>query len=245
MRHLLLSDIHGNLPALEAVLADAERRGFDQILFMGDAVGYYPDGDAVLTFLRQAGARPVLGNHDAWILKPEDAVGGIVGEIIRWQIEHLSPENLEYLTTWPWEQQGGNYHQVHGSPCDPFVYVDDLEPAREALACSDRPWILIGHTHLAGTFMAIEGPKGYWIRYKPFYERENHIVLGPKARAIVNPGSVGQPRDGVPLAAYAIWDDETREVWALRVPFDLEAVRKRLVEAGFPLILYERLKVGR
>jgi len=246
VRYLLLSDIHGNLPAFRAVMEDALRRGFDQVLFMGDAVGYYPDGDAVITALRKLEAQSVRGNHDAWIFDPEFlAREGTIPQVLRWQLEHLSPENLEYLKNLPWERLAPGYHQVHGSPCDPFVYIDDLEPAREALSCSSRPWILIGHTHLAGIFMAIEGPKGPWIRYKGFLEEENHVALGPKARAILNPGSVGQPRDGLPLAAYAIWDDEAREVWAYRVPFDLLAVRRRLKEAGFPMTLYERLRVGR
>ncbi len=246
MRYLLLSDIHGNLPAFRAVMEDALKRGFDKVLFLGDAVGYYPDGEAVLTALRKLSAEPVLGNHDAWLLTNdflED--GGLIAEILAWQAARLSPENLAYLKGWPWQQKTELYHQVHGSPCDPFVYVDDLEPAREALACSDRPWVFFGHTHLAGAYMAIEGPKGPWIRYKPFMDEENTLTLGPKARALVNPGSVGQPRDGVPLAGYAIWEPETRRVEAYRVPFDLLAVRKRILEEGFPMVLYERLRVGR
>jgi len=246
VRYLLLSDIHGNLPAFRAVMEDALRRGFDRVLFMGDAVGYYPDGEAVLTALRKLEVRAVLGNHDAWLL--DDAFlaeGGMIAEILAWQRGRLSPENLAYLKSWPWERRTEHYHQVHGSPCGPFVYVDDLEPAREALSCSDRPWILIGHTHLAGLFMAIEGPKGPWIRYRAFLEEENRVKLGPKARAILNPGSVGQPRDGLPLAAYAIWDDEAREIEAYRVPYDLLEVRRRLKQEGFPMVLYERLRVGR
>ena len=246
MRYLLLSDIHGNLPAFRAVMEDALMRRFDRVLFMGDAVGYYPDGDAVLTALRKLEAQSVMGNHDFWLLHPEalDA-GNYIAEILDWQRQHIEPENLAFLAAWPWEQRGERYHQVHGSPCDPFVYIDDLEPAREAFGCSDAPWILIGHTHLAGVYMALEGPNGPWIRYQPFKDRKNRVVVGPKARAILNPGSVGQPRDGVPLAAYAIWDDEARTVEAYRVPFDLEAVKRRLIDKGFPLFLYERLKVGR
>ena len=246
MRHLLLSDIHGNLPALRAVLDDASRHGFDRVMFMGDAVGYYPDGDAVLTELRRLEAEAVLGNHDAWLITLDTLESSsLIAEILAWQAERLSPENLAFLKSWPWERKGDDYHQVHGSPCDPFIYVDDLEPAREALECSDRPWIFIGHTHLAGAFMAIEGPKGTWIRYRPFLGRTGRFTLGPKARAVVNPGSVGQPRDGVPLASYAIWDDERRTVEVRRVGYDLRAVKRRVEEEGFPILLYERLRVGR
>ena len=246
MRYLLLSDIHGNLPAFRAVMEDALARNFDQVLFMGDAVGYYPDGDAVLSALRKLEARAVLGNHDAWLFDESlPAEGSLIGEILAWQRARLSPENEAFLKSWPWERTTPAYHQVHGSPCDPLLYLDDLEPAREALACSDRPWIFIGHTHLAGLFMAIEGPNGPWIRYRAFLDEENRVKIGPKARAIVNPGSVGQPRDGVPLAAYAIWDEEAREVEAYRVAYDLLEVRRRIKQEGFPMILYERLRVGK
>ena len=246
MRYLLLSDIHGNLPALEAVLKDAHPRGFDRVLFLGDAVGYYPDGEEVLNRLRELRAEPVMGNHDLWLLEPETFFGrGFIKALLEWQREALSEENLAYMRTWPLERLAPLYHQVHGSPCEPFIYIDELEPAREAFACSDRPLILVGHTHIAGVYEALEGPSGPWIRFHPFNKRENTYRLPEGARAIINPGSVGQPRDGVPLAAYAIWDEDEGAVHAYRVPFDLAAVKRRVVEVGFPLFLYERLLVGR
>ncbi|AEB10962.1 metallophosphoesterase family protein [Marinithermus hydrothermalis] len=248
MRYLLLADIHGNLPALEAVLRHAEVRGFDRVLFLGDAVGYYPDGDAVLSHLRALGAEGVLGNHDAWLLTL-DALqgGGYVFEILRWQRARLSPENRAYLAALPWalRPEGADWVAVHGSPCDPLVYVDELEAAREAFACTPARWVFHGHTHLAGAFLALDGPKGPWVRYQAFTEAEQELVVAPKARALVNPGSVGQPRDGVPLAGYAIWDTDAACVEAYRVPFDLERVRARLAAAGFPEGLYERLRLGR
>ncbi len=239
MRYLLLSDIHGNWPALEAVLRAAPP--FDRVLFLGDAVGYYPDGDRVLDFLLEVGAIPVLGNHDAWLLglAPEEASGTIL-EILAWQKAKFKPRHLEYLASWPWTQEVGKALLVHGSPCDPLVYLDDLPAAREALGCTEKQLVLHGHTHWAGAFLHLEGPRP-WTRYQAFPEG-GEIILTPKVRALVNPGSVGQPRDGVPGAAFALWEGE--RVGFFRVAYDLEAVRERLLSVGFPLWLWERLLLG-
>ena len=246
MPTLLLSDIHGNLTALEAVLEDARRYDYERVLFLGDAVGYYPDGDAVVSRLRALGAEGVMGNHDAWMLTQDVLESeGYVFEILRWQNEHLSEENRAWLAALPWTREGEGWLAVHGSSCDPFVYVDDLDLAREAFACTTARWIFHGHTHLAGAFTALDGPKGPWVRYKPFTEPENVLKVGPKARAMVNPGSVGQPRDGVPLAAYAVWDEERDTVRTHRVKYDIRAVAARVEEVGFPPALHQRLKKGR
>ena len=244
MRYLLLSDIHGNLPALEAVLAHAEGQGFDRVLFLGDAVGYYPDGDAVVNQLRSLEAVGVMGNHDAWMLALDSVEGsGYIFDILGWQRSHLLEANRSYLADLPWRRRIDGFELVHGSPCDPFIYVDTLETAREAFACSEATWIFCGHTHLAGVYMALEGPTGLWVRYEPFTHEENEPMVGPKARMLVNPGSVGQPRDGVPLAGYGIWDEQ-KGLRSFRVPFDLEAVLSRVEAVGFPRRVYERLKSG-
>ncbi len=246
MPTLLLSDIHGNLTALEAVLKHARRYDYERVLFLGDAVGYYPDGDLVVTRLRELGARGILGNHDAWMLDPEMLESdGYVFDILRWQNKRISPENRAWLAALPWSLSGDGWLAVHGSPCDPFVYVDELELARAGFGCASARWVFHGHTHLSGTFTALDGPKGPWVRYKPFTEPDNVLKLGPKARAMINPGSVGQPRDGVPLAGYALWDEEKGTVHAHRVSYDIRAVAARVHEEGFPAALYQRLKKGR
>ncbi len=246
MRTLLLSDIHGNLPAFKAVMSHASKQGFDRVFFLGDAVGYYPDGDAVVGALRKLNAQGVLGNHDAWMLAPEwQTSSGYIFDILNWQRAHMRPENTDYLLRLPWHHEGERHHMVHGSPCDPMTYIDELEVARQAFTCTAKTWIFHGHTHLAGAFLALEGPNGPWIRYRPFTKEKTVLALPPRGRILVNPGSVGQPRDGLPLAAYAIWDEASARIEAYRVAYDLEAVRRRLADAGFPLQLYERLKVGR
>ncbi|AFV76982.1 metallophosphoesterase family protein [Thermus oshimai] len=239
MRYLVLADIHGNWPALEAVLQAAPP--FDRVLFLGDAVGYYPDGDRVLDFLLEVGAEGVLGNHDAWLLALEQLpVEGPVLEILAWQRKRLSRRHLDYLASWPWQKEVEGALLVHGSPCDPFTYLDDLAPAREAFACTEKELVLHGHTHLAGAFLALEGPR-LWVRHQAF-PQGGELLLSPKVRALVNPGSVGQPRDGVPGAAFLLW--EGRKLEFFRVDYPLNRVEARLLEEGFPLWLLERLKVG-
>ncbi|TBH21188.1 metallophosphoesterase family protein [Thermus thermamylovorans] len=239
MRHLVLADIHGNWPALEAVLQAAPP--FDRVLFLGDAVGYYPDGDRVLDWLLEVGAECVLGNHDAWLLALEALPQeGAVLEILAWQRARLSRRHLEFLASWPWQKEAAGALLVHGSPCDPFEYLDELEAARRAFACTEARLAFHGHTHLAGAFLQLPGPRP-WVRYGRFLEG-GELRLPPAVRALANPGSVGQPRDGVPGAAFALWEGERLEFF--RVAYDLGRVARRLEEEGFPLWLYTRLTLG-
>ncbi|GAB5603015.1 metallophosphoesterase family protein [Thermus sp. FJN-A] len=239
MRYLVLSDIHGNWPALEAVLQAAPP--FDRVLFLGDAVGYYPDGDRVLDWLLAVGAACVLGNHDAWLLALEALPQeGAVLEILAWQRQRLSQRHLEFLASWPWQREVEGALLVHGSPCDPLEYLDELEAARQGFACTEARLALHGHTHLAGAFLELSGPRP-WVRYQRFPEG-GELVLPPTLRALVNPGSVGQPRDGVPGAAFALWEGDRLHFF--RVSYDLEKVARRLEEEGFPKWLHTRLTLG-
>ncbi|MDM7324622.1 MAG: metallophosphoesterase family protein [Thermus sp.] len=239
MRYLVLSDIHGNWPALEAVLKEAPP--FDRVLFLGDAVGYYPDGDRVLDWLMEVEAQCVLGNHDAWLLAldrlPQE---GAVLEILAWQRERLSQRHLGFLSSWSWRKEMEGALLVHGSPCDPFEYLDGLEPARQAFACTEHRLIFHGHTHLAGAFLELTGPRP-WVRYQGFTE-EGELLLPPTVRALVNPGSVGQPRDRAPGAAFALWEGD--RISFFRVGYDLGRIAQRLAEEGFPSWLYTRLTLG-
>ena len=246
MPTLLLSDIHGNIVALEAVLEHAAKEGYDRVVFLGDAVGYYPDGNAVVEKLRSLNARGVMGNHDAWLLTLDVLEAeGYVFDILRWQADRIEEENWAWLAELPWKIDEGSWLAIHGSPCDPLVYVDELEVAREAFGCTEARWAFHGHTHLAGAYTALDGPNGPWVRHRPFTEPSNHLKIGPKARVLVNPGSVGQPRDGLPQAGYAIWHEDKDELTAYRVEYDIAAVEERVRSAGFPAPLYQRLYQGR
>ncbi|WP_027881879.1 metallophosphoesterase family protein [Meiothermus rufus] len=245
MRYLIVSDLHGNWPALEAILKEA--RGYDQVLFLGDAVGYYPDVNRVLDWLRSVNAKGVLGNHDIWLLDIESMqVDGPVLEILAWQAERLTPENREYLSQLPWTTEVEGALLVHGSPLDPMAYLEELEQAREVFERVSHRWIFHGHTHLAGSYLYLANPKATspMLRYQR-YAQGGELIVAPRVRAIVNPGSTGQPRDGVVGAAYAIWNPTEDTVEFFRVKYNLEQVLARLHHERFPMWLYERLVLGK
>ena len=247
MRVAVISDVHSNLRALEAVLA--EIGAVDAVWNLGDAVGYGPDPDAVVARLRGLGAVSVRGNHD-------DAVAG--GDCIEWFVEdgraaaewaraHISPETLAYLAGLPplhvEETPAGSFTLVHGSPRRPISeYVYSRAVAVEVMAGLQTRHCLVGHTHIPLCFMA-----GRWLR--PLVE-ELAVVPGRalgigRGRAILNPGGVGQPRDGDPRAAYMIIDTETAEAVWHRVDYDIEGTQRAMLEAGLPTSLAERLSFGR
>lgn len=243
MRYLIVSDLHGNWPALEAVLAAA--RDYEKVLFLGDAVGYYPDGEKVVGWLRSVGAVGIMGNHDDWLVKIDGLeVEGPILEILAWQAERLSPANLEYLSALPWTRHLEDALLVHGSPCDPLAYLENTEQAKNAFGCTEARITFHGHTHHAGAYTQIKGPNGDWIRFQRCVPSAD-IIVAPKARIIANPGSVGQPRDGMPGAAYLIWDSKEDNLEYHRASYDLEAVLGRIEEEGFPYWLYDRLLMGR
>ena len=243
MRYLIVSDLHGNWPALEAIIKQA--RGYDQVLFLGDAVGYYPDADKIVSWLRSVNAKGVMGNHDIWLLQIKSMqIDGPVLEILKWQSERISPENRTYLSELPWTLEVAGALLVHGSPLDPLAYLEEIEQAKEVFKRTQHRWAFHGHTHLAGAYLALDGPQGRWVRYQR-YAHGGELILAPKARSIVNPGSTGQPRDGVTGAAYMIWDTEEDSVELFRVKYNLEEVLTRLHHENFPMWLYERLVLGK
>lgn len=243
MRYLIVSDLHGNWPALEAILKEA--RGYEEVLFLGDAVGYYPDGDRIVEWLRSVNAKGVMGNHDVWLLDIDTMkIDGPVLEILKWQSERLSPENREYLAQLPWTQEVEGALLVHGSPLDPLAYLEEVEQAREVFNRNDERWVFHGHTHLAGAYLALDNPQGRWVRYQR-YANGGELIVAPKARTIINPGSTGQPRDGVVGAAYAIWDSAESSVEFHRIKYPLDQVLARIHHEKFPMWLYERLSLGK
>ncbi len=243
MRYLIVSDLHGNWPALEAILKEA--RGYDEVLFLGDAVGYYPDGEKIVEWLRSVNAKGVMGNHDVWLLDIESMkVDGPVLEILKWQSERLSPESRQYLAELPWAQEVEGAMLVHGSPLDPLAYLEEIEQAREVFNRHDERWVFHGHTHLAGAYLGLDNAQGRWVRYQR-YAHGGELIVAPKARAIINPGSTGQPRDGVIGAAYAIWDSGESTVEFHRVKYGLDQVLARIHHEKFPMWLYERLVLGK
>ena len=244
MRHLILSDIHSNLEALQAVVADAQGR-YDRVLCCGDIVGYGADPDAVTEWTREHVDVVIRGNHDKVCAGLEDAewFSPVAQVSAAWTSAHLKPENLAWLRGLPQgpvEEAG--LVLVHGSPLDEDEYLIselDVDPIRPYL--EGRVWVF-GHTHLQGGFLCHRN--GVRRIRRPLASAET-MQMEPDQSYLINPGSVGQPRDGDPRAAWMIWDSTERLVTWCRTPYDFRATQRKILEAGLPDILAMRLEAGK
>ena len=247
MRYLILSDIHANLQALEAVLDDALRRGYDQTLILGDLVGYGADPEPVIarTFALTPAAS-VRGNHDkvcAGLASASD-FNDVAQHSILWTRDVLPPHAMTALRALPEGpvSVGADLEICHGSPFDEDFYVFGPRDASLALAAASLPICLFGHTHQPAIFVA----RGSYASFvEPDDDGEGWVWEIPlERRVLVNVGSVGQPRDGDPRAAYGLLDTETRVVESRRVDYNIAEAQRRILDAGLPLRLATRLERG-
>lgn len=232
MRVLLISDIHSNLTALEAVLADAGH--VDETWCLGDLVGYGPDPNEVIHRLREIpNLTCVLGNHDVAVLgQMADSVFNTEArKSLAWQKQHITPANLEYLGGLSKQVlQKGNVSLAHGSPRDPvWEYILNTLSARLNFSEFKTDFCFVGHTHLPCLFQ-LDMEKD--IISQSLFQSGSTWQL--TRRAIINPGSVGQPRDRDPRAAYGIFDPETLIWEPHRVLYDIQSVQARIRAAGLP-----------
>jgi diadenosine tetraphosphatase ApaH/serine/threonine PP2A family protein phosphatase len=247
MRYLILSDIHANLEALDACLQDAETHGYDETLVLGDLVGYGADPDAVVD--RIVALRPtaiVRGNHDkvASGLERPEGFNAVARRAAQWTLETLTPAHRTWLAALPAGPRVVDdlVEICHGSPFDEDTYVFDDTDASRGLQVSVRPLCLFGHTHYPITFV-LKDDEVDLIRSAPAPEATLEIENGVKY--LLNPGSVGQPRDGDARAAYAIVDVAGRLVELYRLEYDIETAQRKIIDAGLPEALARRLAVGR
>ncbi len=247
MRYLVLTDIHANLEALDASIADARARGYDQTLVLGDLVGYGADPNAVVERVRSLKPIAVVrGNHDKVACGLEQAEGfnAVAKSAARWTLDVLIPEYREWLAALPpGPIDVDDVVQIcHGSPFDEDAYIFDELDALRALKIANRQLCLFGHTHYPVTFEL--SPDGF-DSVGPAPAAEAVITLKPDAKYLMNPGSVGQPRDGDPRAAYAIVDTTRRCVELIRLKYPVEEAQAKVIRAGLPEVLAQRLAVGR
>lgn len=243
MRIALLSDVHSNLAALEAVLAHAKGQRYEAVWHLGDVVGYGPDPDAVIARMIEEGAVGVMGNHDA-------AVAGIIGleafneraaEAARWTMGAVSKASLAYLSALPRMVEDGLYTRIHGTANDPmWEYLSTYDAAQRHFESVRTPYSVVGHTHLPLVVRESEG--GGVEATAP--EDGECVELGERP-VCVNPGGVGQPRDGDPRCSYALLDNEACTVTFHRVEYDIAETQRRMRECGLPVMLIERLALGR
>jgi predicted phosphodiesterase len=260
MRALILSDIHANLEALNAVLAVAGE--WDQLWNLGDMVGYGGSPNQVLDLIRPLATLTVRGNHDRVCCGISSTVNfnPTARAAAKWTLEELSPDNLLWLRSLP---QGPLYPELaqlgdaepgvplvtlaHGSPLNEDHYIHTMRDAWAPLQQMTTAITFVGHTHVQGGFSQKQHD---WYELHPRYASRKEagtwtLPVPPGTRHLINPGSVGQPRDGDWRAAFAIYDDEAGDVIYYRVPYDLTTAQGRILMAGLPERLAARLREGR
>jgi predicted phosphodiesterase len=254
MRALILSDIHANLEALNAVLAAAG--SWDVLWNLGDMVGYGASPNEVLDLVRPLSTLTVRGNHD----RVCSGMGSMLAfnptarSAAMWTLHELSPDNLHWLRAVPQgplqPQSNGSGAQVtlaHGSPLNEDQYIMTMRDAWAPLQQMPTSITFVGHTHIQGGFSQRQHD---WHEIRPRYRSRNEadewvLRLEPGTRHLINPGSVGQPRDYDWRAAFAIFDTENHEVTYRRIPYDLTSAQGRVLMAGLPERLAARLREGR
>jgi len=247
MRYLVLSDIHANMTALEAALAAVEGR-WDRVVCLGDLVGYGPDPNEVTDRIRAMGATTIRGNHDkasCGLANAED-FNPVAKKAALWTQEQLSPENLAFLQNLP---QGptelDGMSLIHGALRDEDEYVFAPAQALQGLLEAPSQLSFFGHTHFQGGF-SFRDNRLEVIQLRPGPGASfAALQVAKETRYLLNPGSIGQPRDGDPRAAFAVADLEHQVVEFWRVPYDIEVVQRRMLEADLPEPLVLRLAFGR
>ena len=245
MRYLILSDIHANREALEAVLASAES-AYDRIVCCGDLVGYGADPDAVVEWVRTNVSSVVRGNHDKACAGLEDLewFNPVARLSALWTQAIVQPENIEYLRRLAQGPERINGFQIlHGSPLDEDEYVLSEQDVAQVAPYLDCSVSFFGHTHVQGAFLCHRNGVKRLINGDTTSAPEV-LELEPDVNYLINPGSVGQPRDGDRRAAYAIYEPQTRLVSLCRAEYDVASAQKKILDAGLPELLALRLGAG-
>jgi len=246
MRYLILSDIHSNHEALSAVLARVRRKRWDRAIVLGDVVGYGANPNQAVDLVRAL--KPLVairGNHDKVCagIESGEMFNRVALQAALWTRQRLSPSNLRWLQSLP---EGpvvvdGAFAVAHGTPIDEDAYIFGEIEALNVFRQTSFPLCFFGHSHFPVIFgLSPDAIQTVLTRSPSFRFR-----LEPGLRYLVNPGSIGQPRDGNPLASFAMFDSGTRVVSVYRVPYRIERAQKKILGAGLPRPLADRLALGR
>ena len=245
MRYLVISDVHANLEALTGVL-DASAGEWDQVLVLGDLVGYGGDPNAVIDRIKALPvAALVRGNHDkvACGLDSVDSFNHIARQAIEWTTRVLTPENQRWLAELP--QGPAPIDELtsicHGAPWDEDAYLFDERDVERSLPLSGPPLYLFGHTHVPSVFRIGAAAEAML----PIRGDRCRVAIEAGQRYLVNCGAVGQPRDGDPRAAFGLLEPDARAVTLVRTPYDIAGAQSRILAAGLPAVLAQRLALGR
>lgn len=241
LNYAIISDIHANLQATETVLKDIDKRGVDHIVCLGDVVGYGADPNRCVELMVEREIPTICGNHDAVASGLEEPWGfnPVAKQSVMWTRKALSESNLEWLRSLHDTDRIDSFLAVHGSPTDRNTYLLTWEDVLAQMDYVDKLPVNVcffGHTHTPGIF-ARDGV--YSVNGTGTFD------LAADKLFFINPGSVGQPRDGDPRAAYGVYDSEKRHFELIRLTYPVEKAAERIVEEGLPPVLGERLFLGR
>ncbi|MBI3666725.1 MAG: metallophosphoesterase family protein [Acidobacteria bacterium] len=245
MHYLIISDIHSNWEALEAVL-EAVRGLYDKVLCLGDLVGYGADPNPVVDWVRTNAAVVIRGNHDKACsgLESPEWFNDTARNAALWTLNSLAPENLTYLTNLakgPVDSDGITL--VHGSIVDEDEYVVGPREAAQMFSYQEARLAFFGHTHLQGGFV-LGSNRLQVIRPQP-NKGPQYLEIQPTEKYLLNPGSVGQPRDGDWRSAFVLYDSDEKLIVFYRIEYDLDKAQQKILAAGLPEPLAARLRVGR
>jgi predicted phosphodiesterase len=247
MRVAVLGDVHSNREALEAVISDAKAEGAERFLQVGDIVGYGPDPADCIDRLREVEADVCLGNHDAATVRllSLDAFNPFAKMALEWTMFELKRPHRDLLQKLPLQVGFPELDAtlVHGSLHKPetFDYVRSLASAAHSLEVQETQVCFVGHSHQPCLFTMDDRGS---VEHLSAFKREGNHTLQPDERTLVNVGSVGQPRDEDPRAAYVIYDTQEKSVRLLRVDYDIRVVQERIRQKGLPNVLADRLSYG-
>jgi diadenosine tetraphosphatase ApaH/serine/threonine PP2A family protein phosphatase len=245
MRLAVISDIHGNLEALQSVLAQIDREGVEGILNLGDLVGYNASPNECLELIRERPMWHLAGNHDLALLEPERAqhFNIIAYQALMWARQQVRPQHLDFLRSLPLTRELEGSLACHGTPTSTDAYISYHFQGKRVLSDlakgSSFRLCFFGHTHRRALwYRDIRGK----VALQPV--SSGKIILEPECHYLINPGSVGQPRDGNPEAAYLVFDDRESSIHFKSVPYDIAATQRRILAAGLPPFLADRLAEG-
>lgn len=241
MLYAILSDVHANIDALEAVLKHLDQRGIDNILCLGDVVGYNAEPNACVSLIASRNIQTVLGNHDAVACGIEEPWGfnRYALQAAVWTREHVTDEAAAWLRGLPDTLNYGDFAAVHGAPKNHNIYLfswDDVVPHLDFMDEQNCNVCFIGHTHTPAVHTEDDMDD---------FDSEGRIELDPEKIYFINPGSVGQPRDNNRDASFGLYDTETRTFELVRTPYDVERASQRVRDARLPDLLADRLLQGK
>jgi diadenosine tetraphosphatase ApaH/serine/threonine PP2A family protein phosphatase len=242
----LITDVHANREALSACLAHAGQQQVEKYAFLGDMVGYGAEPawvlQTVMDYVRQ-GSWALLGNHDAAVLQEDrQGMNPAAREVVEWTRAQLNEEQLDFIRHLPYRIEFQDLLFVHANAWAPekWEYIDGVMEAMRSMHATKASITFCGHVHMPTLYhMTLTGKTGEFLPTP-----ENSIPLSKQRRWLVIPGSAGQPRDGNPAACYATFDTNTQELTYFRVPYDHDTAARKILEAGLPASLANRLLTG-